>query len=144
MVEAVGIKPSAETCGAHSHAAMRMKKNQQSQLELKRTKAACAKSARRHDQALGESLELQKHLRELTHRVLASQEAERTKISHELQDEVAQTLLGINVQLLALKKEARSGTAGLKSEITRTQRLVLSSAQSVRKFARELGLHHAT
>ena len=119
---------------------MRMKKNQQSQLELKRTKAACAKSARRHHQALGESLELQKHLRELTHRVLASQEAERTKISHELQDEVVQTLLGINVRLLALKKEARSGALGLKNEITRTQQLVLRSAQSVHKFARELEL----
>ncbi len=119
---------------------MRMKKNQQSQLELKRTQAACAKSARRHDRALGESLELQKHLRELTHRVLASQEAERLKLSHELQDEIAQTLLGINVRLLALKKQARAGGAELKNEITRTQRLVLRSAQSVRKFARELEL----
>lgn len=117
-----------------------MKKNQQSQLELKRTQAACAKSARRHDRALGESLELQKHLRELTHRVLASQEAERLKLSHELQDEIAQTLLGINVRLLALKKQARAGGAELKNEITRTQRLVLRSAQSVRKFARELEL----
>jgi signal transduction histidine kinase len=119
---------------------MRMKQNQQSQLELKRTKAACAKSARRHRQTLGESIELQKHLRELTHRVLAAQEAERLKLSHELQDEIAQTLLGINVRLLALKKQARAGAAGLKNEITRTQRLVLNSARSVRRYARELEL----
>jgi signal transduction histidine kinase len=117
-----------------------MKNNPQSKRELQRTQAACAKSARQHHQALVESLELQKHLRELTHRVLASQEAERLKLSHELQDEIAQTLLGINVRLLALQKEAQSGTASLKNDITRTQRLVLSSAQSVRKFARELEL----
>lgn len=114
----------------------------QSRLDLKRVRADCAKSSRLHHQSLDESIELQKHLRQLTHRVLAAQEAERVKLSHELQDEIAQTLLGINVRLLALKKEARSGKAGLQKEITRTQRLVLRSARSVRKFARELGIHH--
>jgi len=34
-------------------------------------------------------------LRRLTHRILTAQEAERKKISHELWDEIAQTLLGI-------------------------------------------------
>lgn len=113
---------------------------QQSRLDLKRVRADCAKSSRLHHQSLDESIELQKHLRQLTHRVLAAQEAERVKLSHELQDEIAQTLLGINVRLLALKKGVRSGTTGLKNEITRTQRLVLKSARTVRRFARELEL----
>jgi signal transduction histidine kinase len=113
---------------------------QQGRLDLKRVRADCAKSSRLHHQSLAESIELQKHLRQLTHRVLVAQEAERVKLSHELQDEIAQTLLGINVRLLALKKGARSGTAGLQNEITRTQRLILKSARSVRRFARELGL----
>lgn len=112
----------------------------QGRLDLKRVRADCAKSSRQHRQSLDESIELQKHLRQLTHRVLAAQESERLKLSHELQDEIAQTLLGINVRLLALKKGSRSGMTGLKNEIARTQRLVSSSAQSVRKFARELGL----
>jgi signal transduction histidine kinase len=76
-------------------------------------------------------------LRQLTHQVLAAQEDERHKISHELQDEIAQTLLGINVRLLSLKQEARSNTRGLKNEIASTQRLVAKSAQSVRQAARK-------
>jgi len=43
---------------------------------------------------LKDSLQLQEELRQLTHQVLAAQEEERKKISHELQDEIAQTLLG--------------------------------------------------
>jgi two-component system sensor histidine kinase UhpB len=80
-------------------------------------------------------------LRQLAHRALAAQEDERHKISHELQDEIAQTLLGINVRLLSLKQKSRSETNGLKHEIASTQRLVVNSARSVRRFARELNMH---
>jgi signal transduction histidine kinase len=65
--------------------------------------------------------------------------SKRKKISIELQDEIAQTLLGINVRLVSLKQEARSNTRGLKSEIASTQRLVAKSAKSVRRAAREYG-----
>ena len=88
---------------------------------------------------LKESLQLQSSLRQLTHQVLAAQEQERKTISHELQDEVAQTLLGINVRLLTLKQEAKNNTKGLKQEIATTQRLMTKSAQSVRRVAREFG-----
>jgi signal transduction histidine kinase len=102
---------------------------------------AAAKSRQHRQKCLGESLELEKHLQQLTHRVLAAQEDERHKISHELQDEIAQTLLGINTRLVALKQKARSNTRGLKHEIASTQRLVVKSARSVRRFARELDMH---
>ena len=103
--------------------------------------AAAEKNGRHYRKCLEESLQLQLHLRQLTHRVLVAQEDERHKISHELQDEIAQTLLGINVRLLSLKQKSRSRTQGLKDEIASTQRLVLKSARSVRRFARELDLH---
>jgi two-component system sensor histidine kinase UhpB len=77
----------------------------------------------------------------MTHRALVAQEDERKKISCELQDEIVQTLLGINVRLLSLKRQARGSAKGLKKEIASTQRLVLRSAQSVRKLARELDSH---
>jgi signal transduction histidine kinase len=99
---------------------------------------AAVKSRQDHGKSLEESLELQTHLRQLTHRMMVAQEDERTKISHELQDEIAQTLLGINVRLLSLKNEARSSTKGFHDEITSTQQLVLKSAKFVRQFAREL------
>ncbi len=103
----------------------------------KSVEAALKKSGEHYTRLLGDSLRLQENLRQLTHRVLAAQEDERKKISHELQDEIAQTLLGINVRLLTLKSEARANTKGLKNEIASTQRLVVKSARSVRRAARE-------
>lgn len=102
--------------------------------------AALKKSGLHYTKLLKDSLQVQEGLRQLTHRVLAAQEDDRKKISIELQDEIAQTLLGINVRLLSLKSEARANTKGLKNEIASTQRLVLKSAQSVRRVARELGV----
>ena len=102
---------------------------------------AFEKSGQRDHKRLEESLELQERLRQLTHRVLATQEDERQSISHELQDEIAQTLLAINVRLLSLKHRARNNTRNLKNEIASTQRLVVKSARSVRQFARELKNH---
>jgi signal transduction histidine kinase len=99
---------------------------------------ALAKSGKDRDVRLTESLQLQKRLRQLTHRVIAAQEVERSTISHELQDEIAQTLLGINVRLLSLKQAARSDTQGLKNQLASVQRLVVKSAKSVRRFARKL------
>jgi signal transduction histidine kinase len=104
----------------------------------KNVEATLKKSSRHYSKLLKDSLELQKGLRQLTHQVLAAQEDERKKISRELQDEIAQTLLGINVRLLSLKLDSRSDQEGLKNEIASTQRLVVKSSQSVRKFAREL------
>jgi signal transduction histidine kinase len=103
----------------------------------KGVESALKKSGVRYSKLLKDSLRLQDGLRQLTHRVLASQEDERKKISRELQDEIAQTLLGINVRLVSLKQEARTNTKGLKNEIASTQRLVVKSAKSVRRAARE-------
>jgi signal transduction histidine kinase len=99
---------------------------------------AAVKNGKDNSKYLEESLELQTHLRQLTHRVMAAQEDERTKISHELQDEIAQTLLGINVRLLSLKQSSRISTKGFRNEIASTQQLVLKSAKFVRQFARKL------
>jgi signal transduction histidine kinase len=103
-------------------------------IRRKRVEAALRKSGEHYTKLLKDSLQLQDGLRQLTHEVLATQEDERKKISQELQNEVAQTLLGINVRLLSLKHEARNNTNGLENEIATTQRLV---AKSVRRAARE-------
>ena len=110
---------------------------QRSVVRHKVMKDAAEKNGKGHNRCLEESLELQKHLRQLTHRVLAAQEDERKRISRELQDEIVQTLVGINVRLLSLKQEARLNTKDLKNEIASTQRLVIKSA----KAARVLGFH---
>jgi two-component system sensor histidine kinase DegS len=103
----------------------------------KSIEAALKKNGIHYTRLLKDSLQLQEGLRQLTHQLLAAQEDERKKISLELQDEIAQTLLGINVRLLSLKQQARTNTKGLKNEIASTQRLVVKSAKSVRRVARE-------
>jgi signal transduction histidine kinase len=108
-------------------------------LRRRSVEATLKKSSKHYTRLLKDSLHLQEGLRQLTHQVLTAQEDERKKISRELQDEIAQTLLGINVRLLSLKQEARINTRGLKNEIASTQRLVLESAKSVQRVAREFG-----
>ena len=93
---------------------------------------------------LKESRRLQKHLQRLAHQILLAQEDKRKKISRELHDEIAQTLLGINVRLLTLKKAAAINTSGFKKEIVSTQELVDKSVKSIKRFAREFGIHHRT
>ncbi len=103
----------------------------------KSVEAALKKSGVHYSKLLKDSLHLQAGLRQLTHQVLAAQEEERQKMSYQLQDGIAQTLLGINARLLSLKREARLNTHGLENEIATTQRLVAKSAKSVRRVARE-------
>jgi signal transduction histidine kinase len=59
-------------------------------------------------------------------------------MSHELQDEIAQTLLGINVRLLTVKRAAGLNDQSLQKEIASTQRMVGQSVQSINRFAHEL------
>jgi len=110
-------------------------------VQRKAMAANAAKNGEHYEKNLKESLQLQKRLRQLTHRVLTEQEDERKKISHELQDDIAQTLLGINVRLLSLQQNARNNHGGIKKEIASTQRLVLQSAGTVRRLARGLASH---
>ncbi len=106
-------------------------------MRRKSVEIALKKSGERQRKLLKDSLQLQEGLRRLTHQVLIAQEDERRKISLDLQNEVAQTLLGVNVRLISLKHEARSNTTGLKNEIASMQRMALKSAQSVRGVARK-------
>jgi signal transduction histidine kinase len=117
---------------------------QKSVVRRKTTADANAKNGKPQAKVLRESLQLQKRLRQLTHGVLVAQEDEREKISHELRDEIAQTLLGLNVRLLLLKQAARSKAKGLKTEIASAQLLVVKSATLVRRLAGELDNHRPT
>jgi len=109
--------------------------------QRKTVEEALEQSGERYKALLEESLALQEHLRHLTHQILSAQETERKRISRELRDEIAQTLLGINVRLLTLKAAAKGDTANLKEEIANTQRLVRESVQSINQFAHELDIH---
>ncbi len=110
----------------------------------KAAEEALKKSGKHRSDLLDQSRLVQEHLRHLTRQILLAQEDKRTKISRELHDEIAQTLLGINVRLLALKNEAVVKSKGLKKEIANTQRLVETSKKTLSRFVRELGQQHDT
>ena len=108
----------------------------------KTTEAALKTSERASSQLLKQSRLLEKHLRGMTQGILHADEEGRRKMSLHLQDEIAQTLLGVHVRLLALKTEAAANQAGLTKEIATTQRLVEASLESINRFDREFGTSH--
>jgi signal transduction histidine kinase len=114
----------------------------QSAARRRTVEGALKKSGGHSKKLLTESYRLQEHLRHLTRQVLAAQENNRRKISSDLSDEIAQTLLGINVRLLKVKKTAGRHDQDLRKEIAKTQRLVHTSVKCIERFAREYGKHH--
>lgn len=86
---------------------------------------------------------LEEQLRDTAHALISASEVEKKLVSVRLQDEIAQTLLGINMRLLALKGEVTAGHERINSEIEKTRHLVESSLKSVELFAHTLGIHHA-
>jgi PAS domain S-box-containing protein len=99
---------------------------------------ALQKSERHQSRSLQKSRHMQGQLRHLSHGILQAQEEERMRISRDLHDEIVQTLVGINVQLAALTREAAGGASGFPQKIARTQRLVEESVEKVHQFARNL------
>ncbi|MGD0061351.1 MAG: histidine kinase [Verrucomicrobiia bacterium] len=100
----------------------------------KAAEGALEKSGKHHASLLEQSRLVQKRLQHLTHQIVLAQEDKRTEISHQLHDEIAQTLLGINVRLLTLKKEATVNAKGLRKEIACTQRLVEKSKKTLSRY----------
>jgi signal transduction histidine kinase len=113
----------------------------QSIVRRKSVEEALKKSGGHSRKLLEESHRLQKQLKQLTHQILTAQEDKRKKISLDLQNKIAQSLLGINVRLLTLRKEAALNAEGFKKDIASTQRLVDKSVRSIKRFAREFGKH---
>jgi PAS domain S-box-containing protein len=96
------------------------------------------KSEQHHRELLEQSRQMQEQLRHMSHQILHAQEEERKRISRELHDEIAQTLVGITQHLAALTREAATNPKRIGQEIARTQRLVEESVDLVHQFAREL------
>ncbi len=89
---------------------------------------------------LAEAGQLQEHLQALTRQILTAEEEERMTMSLTLQDEIAQTLLGIHVRLLALQREVSASAEDFQNEIAATQRLVLESVTTINRYAGKLNL----
>jgi len=80
----------------------------------------------------------EQQLRQLSHEILLTQEAERKRISRELHDTVLQTLVGISVHLASLTPKTADNSTSLRQKIAQTQLLVEKSLAMVHRFAVEL------
>src|SRR5271170_141700 len=100
--------------------------------------AALKKSEAHYAQLFEQSRHMQEQLRHLSRQLLLTQEEERKRISRELHDEIAQTLVCINVHLASLTVKSPVNLKDLKKNIARTQRQVEKSVEIVHRFAREL------
>ena len=80
----------------------------------------------------------QNQLRHLSHRILHAQEDERKRISRELHDVIAQTLVGINVHLSVLDQRSAASPETFRKQIIKTQLLVEKAVKIVHDFAGEL------
>lgn len=87
---------------------------------------------------LERSRDMQAQLRGLSHRVLEAQEEERKRISRELHDQIAQVLISINFDLMALSRATLGQPEALRKRIERTHALVESSVNALHRFTREL------
>jgi signal transduction histidine kinase len=106
-------------------------RRQQAEMELKKTK-------QQQSRLLEQSHHQQQQLRVLSHQILHAQEEERKRISRELHDVIAQTLVGINVHLAGLAHSPVNDPRAFQRKITRTRRLVEKSVDIVHRFALEL------
>ena len=87
---------------------------------------------------LEHALQQQVELRGMSHKILLAQEDERKRISRELHDVIAQTLVGINVHVAALAHQNSANFDDLQQRIANTQKLVEGSLKIVHQFALEL------
>lgn len=100
--------------------------------------AALRLSEQKHRRLLKQAHRLQEQLRHLSHGILQAQEDERKRISRELHDDITQTLVGINVHLETLARQAAINPTLLKARVARTQRVVEKLLNIIHQFAREL------
>ena len=115
--------------------------NKKLELEIVRRQAVeitLGQSQREQTKLLAQARHLQEQLRHLSRQILLAQEEDRKAISRELHDQIAQTLVGINVHLAGLGREAPADPQALQQKIARTQKLVEQSVDIVHRFARDL------
>lgn len=103
---------------------------------------ALKKSGKHRAGLLLESNRLQNRLRHQAHSMLSAQEVSRHKNSVNLNDEIAQTLLAINIRLLSLKTSAMASREKFEKDVVETQQMVQQSVMTIRRLVRRFGGYH--
>lgn len=113
------------------------RKLQQGVTKRKEAEAALELSAEKSRRSLKESQIMESHLQETVRKILSVNEEERRQMSLLLNDEVAQTMLGIHVRLLAFKKATSDSSENHGKDISTIQRLLTKSVKTINLFTRE-------
>ena len=71
-----------------------------------------------------DTLDQEENLHHCAREILSATEVERNVTSLHLNDEIAQTLLGINLRMLALKEEIQANDVNLRGEIEATECMI--------------------
>lgn len=139
MPDPYAMKPESST--AQSRMAALTRANRQLRRDVVRHISAGAVQKKRSDRyarLLKESRALQQDLRRVTHQMLRAQENQRRHLSRELQDVIAQTLLGIHAKLMALRRGSQATRKSLTGGIASTQKMVKTSVKNVEKATKGL------
>lgn len=105
--------------------------------ERKRAEDALRQSEKHYHRLFNEAQAMQENLRDLSNKILHTQEEERKRISRELHDEVGQSLTAISVTLAALKNNG-AGNGVRSRKFAETQSLLQETMETVHRFARDL------
>ena len=106
--------------------------------ERKRVEDALRRSEKHYQRLFNEAQTMQENLRNLSNRILHTQEEERKRISRELHDEVGQSLTAINVVLGTLRNAGAGNSEGSDRKLAEVQDLLKATMETVHNFAREL------
>ncbi len=88
---------------------------------------------------LKDSRALEQQLQGMARQILSATEAERSKLSLQLNHDIAQTLLGIHIRMVALQQEVATHCGGIPDKIAAIQRLVQQSMKVIAQLTHEFG-----
>ncbi len=137
------LVPDPEVLASHAQSLSHERLTARTRLGVEVAKRKSAEKSLRaseahHAKSLAEADFLKERLQALSHQVLRMQEDERKKISRDLHDVIAQSLMSINVRLATLRKQAGLNTRDFRRNIASTQRLLEKTALVVHRFASAL------
>jgi signal transduction histidine kinase len=104
----------------------------------KRVEGALRRSEKHYHKLFHEAKLMQENLRNLSNKILRTQEEERKCISRELHDEVGQSLTAISVMIATLRDYGTGGSNNHAQKIVATQTLLQETMETVHRFARDL------